>query len=129
VLAWQMAQATELTVNYAYSDVKEPSGARAIRRPRHIATLSLTHNFNEKMRGTLTWHLARSILDTDFSTFPNRRVALDDYHLVKLGFHYLLTDEVRLYGRVENALDDDYQTVLSYNSPPRAAYMGVQFDF
>ncbi|MDD9841215.1 MAG: TonB-dependent receptor, partial [Alphaproteobacteria bacterium] len=128
-LVWQIADATEFVANYTYTDVKEPSGARAIRRPRHIVNLSLTHDFNEKLNGTLTWHNARSILDTDFSTFPSKQVALDDYHLVKLGFNYMLTDAVRLYGRVENALNDDYQTVLSYNSPPRAAYMGVQFDF
>ncbi|AAK24660.1 hypothetical protein EIB18_14285 [Caulobacter vibrioides] len=32
---------------------------------------------------------------------------------------------LKVYGRVENALDKDYQTILSYGTPGRGAFFGL----
>ena len=34
-----------------------------------------------------------------------------------------------LFGRIENALDEDYEQVFTYGSPGRAAYVGVRASF
>ena len=37
-----------------------------------------------------------------------------------------MTPEVTVYGRVENALDEDYEDVYGYNTPGVAGFVGVR---
>jgi vitamin B12 transporter len=62
--------------------------------------------------------------DTDFATFTP--VKLDDYTLVRLGASYQLADTVELYGRVENATDEDYRENFGVLTPGTAFYIGFR---
>jgi vitamin B12 transporter len=64
----------------------------------------------------------------DFS-FSTSRVTLDDYWLVNLAASYKLQKGVELFGRVENALDAQYQEVFGFNTPGTTAFAGVRFTF
>ena len=63
--------------------------------------------------------------DTDFATFARTR--LDPYTLVRFGASWQATDQIEIYGRVENLLDENYQDVIGYNAAPQAAYVGLRF--
>ena len=63
--------------------------------------------------------------DTDFSTFARTRV--DPYTLVRFGASWKVTDQIELYGRVENLLDETYQEVIGFSAAPEAAYVGIRF--
>jgi vitamin B12 transporter len=55
--------------------------------------------------------------------------ALDEYWLVNVAASYELSPGVALYGRVENALDQDYQQVFGYETAGIAAYAGLRFTY
>lgn len=54
-------------------------------------------------------------------------VRLDGYTLLDLRASYAFTDSLRLQGRLENAFDQDYETVAWYNQPDRAFYLTLRY--
>lgn len=69
--------------------------------------------------------------DDYFPPYPpfQERVRLSGFTLVELSGQYQLTDRVTLTGRVENALDEDYEQVFGFESPGAAAYVGLRLNF
>ena len=66
-------------------------------------------------------HHKRSVIDGG--------VELDDYTLLNLNSSYQLNDRMKVYGRLENASNEDYETVSGYGTPGRAFYVGVSSRF
>lgn len=70
---------------------------------------------------------------TDFAfdarTFDRSVVTLDAYWLVTVGASYKVTQTMELYGRLENAFDQNYQEVFGFETPGFAAYGGVKFTY
>jgi vitamin B12 transporter len=56
-------------------------------------------------------------------------VALDEYWLVNVAASYELSPGVALYGRIQNALDEDYQEVFGFETAGVAAYAGLRFSY
>lgn len=52
---------------------------------------------------------------------------LPGYGLLNLSASYPLVRELRVFGRIENALDKDYQTVADYNTLERTFYLGLSY--
>ena len=52
---------------------------------------------------------------------------LDPYTLVSLRAEYDLTDSLRLQGRVENLLDEDYETAAFFNQAGLGFYLTVRY--
>ncbi|NDH64758.1 MAG: TonB-dependent receptor, partial [Alphaproteobacteria bacterium] len=66
-------------------------------------------------------------LDNEFaSSTPESVVTLNDYVLVTLAASYKLTDNLEIYGRVENLVDQNYEEVFSYRSPGLGAFAGLR---
>ena len=65
--------------------------------------------------------------DLDFATFPATRVTLDSYTLVNLAAEYRFSSKVRLFARLENLLDEEYEDVLGYGVQDFGGYVGVKF--
>jgi vitamin B12 transporter len=119
-----------ISANYTWLDARDRRsgagpGRREPRRPRHSANLA-----GEWTKGRLavggSLAYVGSRLDSDFDLFPAAVVRLDDYVLANLRVAYRLSDELELFGRVENAADSDYQDVFGYNSPGRSLYAGLR---
>jgi vitamin B12 transporter len=53
---------------------------------------------------------------------------LDGYTLLGLRAEYAPTPSVRIQGRLENALDEDYQTAYLFNQPGRAFYLTLRYE-
>jgi len=56
-------------------------------------------------------------------------VNLDSYYLASVAVSYRATEQVRVYARVENLLDDNYEDVYGYSTPGRGAYAGIRLSF
>ncbi len=54
---------------------------------------------------------------------------LDAYELVTLRASVQVTDDIALFGRVENLLDDQYQTAAGFNTADRGVFAGVRAAF
>ena len=119
---------TRLRAGWAYLDAEEDDGSREIRRPSHSGHLTVTHQ-----QGRWLLHGAAYFIgsrdDLSFASWPAARVDLGSYQLLRLNAAFQLTEWLALSGRLENGLDDDYEDVLGYRMPGRAAYFGVRLSF
>jgi len=46
-----------------------------------------------------------------------------------VGASYPVSDAIRVFGRIENALDAEYEEVFGFGTPGRAAHGGVRVTF
>ena len=70
----------------------------------------------------VAWRMATGAKDVDGSD-------LDNYQVLELNASYQVFSSLQLYGRVENALDEDYEEVPTYNTSGSAAYAGLRYSF
>jgi len=118
-----LLESLALTANYTFNDTQTASGASRPYRPEHLANLGLIWRAPAgKLVLGAAWRLAQDARDVDGSQ-------LDDYQLLELNASYQLLPRLQLYGRLENALDEDYQEVPTYNTPGRAGYAGLRYSF
>ncbi|GLQ06875.1 TonB-dependent receptor [Sneathiella chinensis] len=127
----QVTDNLHLRAAYTYLNSKEPNGAEEVRRPRHSGSFGATYSFLEN-RASIFTDVAYNgeMQDLEFvGSTPRTRVTLDDYVLVTVGADYKVTDDVLLYGRIENMLDDQYQEIYSFNGQGLTAFVGVKATF
>ncbi|KUO66033.1 MAG: hypothetical protein APF80_07080 [Alphaproteobacteria bacterium BRH_c36] len=118
-----------LTGSYTYLDASGVDGLAELRRPEHSGSLNVAYTFAEG-RGLVNLGLVYNGKMDDLAfnafTFARSQVTLKDYTVVNLSAHYDVTEDVRLFGRVENLLNEDFQQVFGFETAPVAAYGGVR---
>ncbi len=120
---------SRLTFNANYTGLDARNGSRGTsslgnelpRRPRDTASASLTWEWPI----ALTTTLAAQYVGRTFDDAANR-FRLDEYTLVDLRAAYRVSNHIEIYGRIENALDEDYETIRRYSTLGRSAYLGVR---
>lgn len=122
----------DVVVTYTHLDATDSSGLAEVRRPEHAASLSANWRFNEG-RGLLSagviYNGEMKDVGFDAFTFAQRDVTLDAYTVVNIGARYAVSDQIDVYGRLENALDEDYEETFGFNTAGFAAYGGIKFRF
>ncbi len=118
-----------LAGQYTYTLAEDPDGTRLVRRPRHTGSINAGYKF---LDGKATVDLGVGYngdqQDFQFSNFFASRtmVTLDSYVKADVTASYKATDRVEIFGRIENALDQDYQDVFGFSNPGIGAYAGVK---
>lgn len=109
-----------LSANYTLTSTRDmATGARLVRRPRHVANVEVSYSGDSRLSGSLGVTYSGKKLD-------NGGIVLDDYFLAELRAAFRLTGNVELYGRVENLLDRNYQEIFGFGVPGIAAYFGLR---
>lgn len=129
------AQGVELTVsyrpcetlwidaNYTYTrTVDEQSGDDLLRRPRHKFNVDVTCRPIEKLALTAGVGFAGSSVGVG-------QTRLAKHAVWRAGGTYELTDKIALFGRIENAFDEHYQTANNVNTPGLSAYGGLKLSY
>jgi vitamin B12 transporter len=96
-------------------------GQRLARRPLHGMTASLDKNWRG---GFSLGATARLVSDSRDPLAPGG--TLDGYALLGLRAAFALSEHVQLHVRLENALDEAYETSFGYSTYGRSAYAGVR---
>ena len=128
-LDYQASARLTVSANYTKLDAEKEDGSRDIRRPEDTLNVNLDYAASDALHLGAQLRIVQNITDTDFAAFPNVDVALDDYTLLNLRAAYQLSDAGKIYARLENALDDDYEMALGYGTPGRAVYVGAAYSF
>jgi vitamin B12 transporter len=116
-----------LSAAYAYVEAEDrtPGSANAgnalPRRPRHA--LTLTGEWQPAAAVKLAADLR--VASHSFDDAANA-VRMRGYEVLTLRASWDLSDRVSLFGRVENAGDEDYQTAAGYATAGRSAYLGAR---
>jgi len=122
---WNVADRLHLKANYAYLNATEPGDVREARRPRHSGSVSADGELGRLTYGVSLAYTGDRI-DTDFESFPFRRVTLDSYWLAGARIAFNVADRVQLFARAANAFDADYQDALGYRTEGRSLYAGIR---
>ena len=122
---WTVADRLRLSANYAYLDATEPGDVREARRPRHSGSVSADGELGRLTYGASLAYTGDRI-DTDFESFPFRRVTLNSYWLAGARIAFQVAERVQLFARAANAFDADYQDALGYRTEGRSLYAGIR---
>ena len=110
-----------VTGNYTHNETERPDGTQRLRRPEHLFNLGFLYT---GLDGKLNLNgFYRSQADA----IDSGNIAIEDFGVFDLTVSYQLMESVRVYGRLENAFDENYQEIIDYNTAAAAAYVGVSF--
>ncbi|AMN45825.1 hypothetical protein ACG33_01620 [Steroidobacter denitrificans] len=129
-LAAQLGERLRFTANYTSLDAQNATrsdanfGRALARRPKQTANASLSYAWPIGLTTTVAvQHAGRSFDD------PANTIVLDDYTLVDLRATYAVTRTLEIFGRLENAFDEKYQTAAGYGSIGRGLFAGIRQAF
>ncbi|MCB1680237.1 MAG: TonB-dependent receptor [Halioglobus sp.] len=120
---WPVLASLSLSANYTYNDTQTSSGSTRVFRPRHLVNAGLNWQApGQRLALAMNLRLARDAQNVDGRD-------LDDYEVLEISASFEVAPGLRVYGRVENALDARYEEVPTYNSSGAAAYAGLRYSF
>jgi vitamin B12 transporter len=128
-----LAEDIDLDASYSFVDSRDQTagspllGNALARRPRHSANVALTWSAGSSPDFGTDVSLALRYGGASYDDRGNG-VRLDDYWLVDLRVQYPLGDDLKLFARVENLFDAQYQTVAGYGTAGRSAFAGISWD-
>lgn len=96
-----------------------------VRRPRHKGTFAATRRLLSD-RASVTLY---GVFVGDRTDSRDATVWLDDYALIDLAADYQLTEQIRLFCRAENLLDERYEEITGFASQPLSAFGGAEIRF
>ena len=117
--------------NYTYLEASNPDGSVEVRRPRHSGSVRFDYvsadiPFNAFAEVVFNGDMQ----DLEFiNATPQTQVTLDSYTLVNIGAGYEFTENLELYGRVENLFDEDYEEVFGFNTQGVTTFVGIKGRF
>jgi vitamin B12 transporter len=122
-----------IDASYTYTKEAEDSetGKRLLRRPKHQASAYLNWSF---IRGAninigVIYVGKRDDAWYDESIFTTRYVELDDYYVVNLAASYGISDNLQIFGRIENLTNEEYENPVGYEPSKRSYYGGLKAIF
>lgn len=119
-----------LQANYTYIDTENTSagivnrGKDLARRPRHMGSIWATYAWPKDISTGVAVRYVGASFDNAANSF-----VLQDYVLVDLRASWQVTENVELYGRIENLFDKAYVTARNYGTPGRGAFAGLRAKF
>ncbi len=120
---WPVLEQLSLSANYTFNNTETSDGSSRAYRPEHLANLGVNWRpLSGRLVLGLAWRLSQDAQDFDGTQ-------LDDYQLLELNASYEVLAGLQIYGRVENALDEDYEEVPTYNTSGAAGYAGLRYSF
>ncbi len=123
VATYRPVERLKLAAAYTYNDAEDSlTGQQFSRRPRHVANLNLDYGFLDG-RAQTSLNL-RYVADTEESGQP-----LDDYLRADLALSWQAAPDWRVFGRIENLTDEEYQEALGFGTPDRSYYLGTALTF
>lgn len=121
-----VTDALYVTANYTYTDAKETTGGiniPLIREPKHLIS------------GSIQWsptdQLSTSLLVTHNSSEEQRSgtPTLESWTRVDIRASYEIMEDLSVYARVDNVLNEEYQYITGYGTPDRSFFAGMRKAF
>lgn len=113
--------------SYTYTDSEQPDGRREVRRARHRASLHNTFTWDRvDLQVAIDHNGSQEDNEFIFAT-PEDRATLDAFNLVRVALQVRINPRMKVYGRVDNALDETYEEIFSYRGPGRTFWAGFEF--
>lgn len=136
-IALRPVDALTVTAAYSYVDARDRSpgspdeGQRLLRRPANVASLSADYVWPCGLSTGATLTMVSDSYDSIFDeeTFAAIRIQHDGYALANVRASFPITENLEIYGRIDNLFDEEYATVYGYGTYGRSAFGGVRVRF
>lgn len=115
----------DLSLAYTFNDVEAQLSGALGRHARHVIAIGLDAELTDKLSGSV---LVRHFGDVTPSAY-DAGSKVGDYTLVGVTAAYDINDDWTATLRIENLLDEDYETAGGYNTAGRSAYFGLSARF
>ncbi|MEM6909018.1 MAG: TonB-dependent receptor [Pseudomonadota bacterium] len=113
----------DVALNYSIIDAfDDVTGNRLPRRAEETASLVLDYRMENGFGIGATVLVVGDSFDNTTNTRP-----VDGYALADVRVSYGITENLELFGRIENVTDEEYETVLNFNQPGRTVFGGVRY--
>ncbi len=128
---WSVNDDLNVDFAYTYTDSKDANDDREIRRPMHLANVHIDYTVNSSSRVSLNLSYNGQQDDLFFGppTYAGEKVSLDSFSLLSLLVTHKLTSSMDLYGRIENALGENYEEIYGFESRGSNASVGLKLAF
>jgi vitamin B12 transporter len=103
--------------------VDDTTGQRLLRRAQTVANVGASHSLGAyKLGADLRYSGARPDRDDLGAIAP-----LDSYSVLDLKASYAINKQVTVFGRIDNALNQRYETVYGYKQAERGVFAGLSW--
>jgi len=125
MLTLKPVDALTVTAAYSYIDARDrDTGARLPRRPTNAVSVSADYDWSFGLSTGATLTMVSDSFNN--ATLTQR---LDGYALLGVRASFPITQNLEIYGRIDNLFDEEYATVYGYNTYGRSAFGGVRVRF
>jgi vitamin B12 transporter len=116
----QVTDAVSFSSTYSYTDTKDKDTEERLKR-RPIDKLNVSVDYTKGPASLLIsyTYIGKAYESTSVGN-------LSSYSLLNMSGGYSLSNRVRIFGRIENMLDENYETAAGYESPDLSAYGGIE---
>ncbi|MEI6847809.1 MAG: TonB-dependent receptor [Chlorobiaceae bacterium] len=130
-LEWRPLEVLQIAGNYTHNKTEDPYGVQLVRRPENKGGLSGKYRIGKSASfcATMQWVGERTEVTTAKDINGNSVGKLPDYFLLNLAGACNLTENVELYGRIDNVLNKWYEEAWGYATAGRSAYAGIKATF
>ncbi len=116
---------TMLNINYTHLKTEDKDGKELERRAKNIVNLSLDFYgiSGARIGSSLQYVGKRKKSQYD----SNPEIDYEAYTVADLSADYDITNQLNIYAKIDNVLDEDYQTITGYATSQRAYYLGFRY--
>jgi len=126
-VAWRVTNNLNLRADYTYTVAKDDlTDQQLLKRPKNKASLTATWQATDRLSLTSTllyvgswWDMGRELQDPTLVKAPG-------FTTVNLAANYALTDDLMLFGRIDNLFNKQYQDPFGYMRTGFGAYAGIR---
>ncbi len=118
---YQLTETLSAATNVTYLNSEDGNGQDLILIPRWTADLAF------KWQATASLNTTLAVVYNDEE--DDIRGTVDSWTRIDLSAVYTLNEHIELFGRIENASDENYQQTFGYGTPERSGYVGVTYAF
>jgi vitamin B12 transporter len=106
--------------NYTYNDTTDTVGNQRSRRPKHIANVGFSYQF-DKLNLSANVRLVQDFVDGV--------TELEDYEIFDLSARYQVNHKFQVFARIENLFDRQYQDTTAFNTAGETPHLGLKYQF
>ncbi|WP_298334897.1 TonB-dependent receptor [uncultured Erythrobacter sp.] len=122
-IALQPVDGFDVSLNYSIIDAfDDTTGNRLARRAEETASLVADYRTRSGFSVGATVLIVGDSFDNVANTIEN-----DGYVVADLRASFGITENLEVFGRIENVTDEDYETIFQFGQPGRAVFGGVRY--
>ena len=123
--SYQPVQSVTLRADYTYTEANdEILNQELIRRPKHKVSLEGSWQTTNALSFDAELLYVSSWIDGN-RDFSITRLRAPGYTTANAAIHYALTDQLALFGRINNVFDEHYQNPVGYLQQGRGLFLGI----